>query len=150
MKCTCKKDLEAKLLEKFKEAQPDATKHDVKLQGYAYVLNDDNRMKLQGSMQANMTANYTARNGNKRDKTTKTSMLFTYCPFCGVAYNDIAVAISPDFVQAPAAFMQQLQAELWQMMEDEPMLGMGNLPAMIDTINALLETLPLQAPSEGD
>jgi hypothetical protein len=150
MTCTCKKDLEAKLLEVFQNKEPSAANHEAKLQGYTFVFTDDNRMKLQGCMQANLKACYTAKNGNQRDKTTKTSMLFTYCPFCGVAYDKPAVDTSPGVIPVPVPFLQQLQADLWQVLEDEPILGLGALPANIDTINALLESNPSQDPLEGD
>lgn len=91
MACKCKSEIEAKLLERLKVEHPDAKGHAVVLEGYGFIFGDDNSMKQKGVMAVDQSAVFTAKNGNERRKTIKMNMVFTFCPFCGVRYNDPAV-----------------------------------------------------------
>jgi len=83
--CECKKELEAKLLARFKEHSPEATDHGVSLQGYALVIEDDT-LRQKGCMTATASAVYPLKKGGTKLKKITQSMLFTFCPFCGVKY----------------------------------------------------------------
>lgn len=80
--CTCKKDIEARLLDRFKASAPDATDHGVELQGYGLVVTD-HALESRPYMPFKATANYPQKKGGSKVKTTTQSMMFNYCPFCG-------------------------------------------------------------------
>jgi hypothetical protein len=83
--CNCKKDIEAKLLARFKESTPDASDHGLELKGYALVITDD-AVEQKGYMIIKATANYPLKKGGYKLKSAEQSMVFTFCPFCGVKY----------------------------------------------------------------
>jgi len=84
-KCNCKADLEAKLLERFKEHSPEATEHGVSLQGYTLLI-EDNRLRQAGYMTAAASALYPLKKGGTKLKKITQNMIFTFCPFCGEKY----------------------------------------------------------------
>jgi hypothetical protein len=83
MKCECKERIEAMLLDNFKLKDTDAKNHSAKLQGYGIAMTG-NSLQMRAMMGVNLTANHTLKNGTHKVKTTKMSMFFSYCPFCGV------------------------------------------------------------------
>ncbi len=85
MTCDCKKSLESRLAERFKETTPEATGHKVELQGYAFILGAAVTQK--GYMPMHRTATHALKKGGTKEKTEKQNMIFTYCPFCGVKYD---------------------------------------------------------------
>lgn len=54
------------------------------LMGYAFILGSEVQEK--GVMQMEVTAKFPLKKGGEKAKTTKQSMIFTYCPFCGAKY----------------------------------------------------------------
>lgn len=87
--CKCKSELEAKLTERFKSQQPAATGHHATLTGYAMGIGKESMsMYLVGCMPIELTAEYPVKStGQRKQKTTKHSMFFTFCPFCGKRYE---------------------------------------------------------------
>ena len=85
--CSCRTDLEAKLLERFRASEPKATDHTVELKGYGIIISDKG-LDLRAYMPVEMVAKHTAKNGNQRVRKTSQNMFFSYCPFCGVAMGD--------------------------------------------------------------
>lgn len=83
--CDCKSDIEKRFLEKFKEQTPEATGHEVQLKGYAFFFGTGIRLK--GVMPLEATAVFPLKKGGTKSRTTKQSMCFSYCPFCGVKYE---------------------------------------------------------------
>ena len=83
MNCDCKKDIESKLTDRFKEQSPAATDHSVTLEGYG-LTTSGNTMKVMGCMPVKQSANFTSKSGVPKLRTTSISMLFSFCPFCGV------------------------------------------------------------------
>ncbi len=82
--CECRKNLEQKLLERFKEQKHEATEHSVRLTGYALIFGDSVTEK--GCMGMELKASYPLKNGSRKEKVVKQSMIFTFCPFCGEKY----------------------------------------------------------------
>jgi hypothetical protein len=87
MTCNCKKDIEARLLERFKAENPDAEGHSVALKGYGLTVLG-NTLRQVPLMDIECKAFHTTKAGNKRPKTEKMSMFFNLCPFCGVALEE--------------------------------------------------------------
>jgi len=83
--CNCRTDLEARLLERFKEAEPLATGHEVKLTGYAFIFGK--QLRMVGVMPIEQTADFPLKKGGTKRKSVKCSMQFTHCPFCGDKYE---------------------------------------------------------------
>lgn len=81
MQCTCRENLEEKLLAKFKEDNPDSIDHRIELAGYSFVFGET--LEERAVMTFNSSHVVTAKNGNKREKKDKHSLLCRYCPFCG-------------------------------------------------------------------
>ena len=81
--CTCREDIEAKLLDRFKTNVPDATDHSVSLDGYGLVI-VENTMLSKPYMPIRVSAMHPVKKGGARLKKSQQSMFFSYCPFCGV------------------------------------------------------------------
>lgn len=90
MNCQCKKDIEARLLEGFKEENPSRENHTVELKGYALVFGKT--VELKPFMSIETTYAVTSKNGNVRIKKGEQKMLFSHCPFCGTAINKAEAA----------------------------------------------------------
>jgi hypothetical protein len=86
--CDCKRNVEAKLLARAKEMHPDATGHEVKLAGYAFIFGKT--VQLKGCMPFEFRAEFPLKKGGTKHKTEKTNMMFTFCPWCGVKYDEDA------------------------------------------------------------
>ncbi len=86
--CNCKSEIEAKLLERFIQAEPDAEGHAVELQGYALGLTA-NSIVIRPSMPIRLTAVRTSRAGLRRPRSSAQTMVFSFCPFCGVKFADM-------------------------------------------------------------
>jgi hypothetical protein len=82
MNCDCKKDIEAKLVDFFTKQTPQATGMKVELQGYGFGISDAG-MRISQYTEAKVTAAHPLKSGGTKIKTVKTSMHFSYCPFCG-------------------------------------------------------------------
>jgi hypothetical protein len=83
--CDCKRNIEARLLVRAKEMHPEALGHEVKLTGYAFIFGKT--VELKGAMPFEFRAEFPMKKGGLKCKVEKTSMMFTYCPFCGVKYD---------------------------------------------------------------
>lgn len=86
MACYCKKEIETKLLARFKEQRPEATEHNTALQGYALLI-QDNALVQKGCMEIKATAIFPLKKGGAKAKTISENMVFTFCPFCGTKYD---------------------------------------------------------------
>lgn len=82
--CDCRKNIEEKLRSLFQKQSPAATGHSVSLLGYTMVLGDT--LKEIGCMSAEVTANFPLKTGGSKVKQSRTNVVFTFCPFCGVKY----------------------------------------------------------------
>lgn len=89
MTCNCKETMTAQLLETVKRNLPDSKNHIVSLEGgYSTVINKETfNLSSRGSMTIEIRHTTTnKKTGNTLDKKIKETLLFTYCPFCGVRY----------------------------------------------------------------
>lgn len=84
MACTCKKDLEEKLLTRFKEMTPEASGHEASLNGYALIFGE--KLEQKGYMTLSTEAAFPLKKGGTKNKKQTQNMIFTFCPFCGVKY----------------------------------------------------------------
>jgi hypothetical protein len=82
MNCNCKKDIEAKLKDLFAQKVPEATGHEVELQGFGFRLTDSG-LHIAQFTTAKGTALYQLKKGGAKVKTITQNMHFSYCPFCG-------------------------------------------------------------------
>ncbi|MDC4151729.1 hypothetical protein [Acinetobacter baumannii] len=88
MSCSCKKDFQERFLDRAKEMFPDSTNHEVEIENYAFVFNKDNSMELRGYQPVVISHTATVKKtGLQKVKKEKTSLLFSYCPFCGVKFE---------------------------------------------------------------
>jgi hypothetical protein len=88
MSCDCRENIEKKLLTRFKEQEPDAKDHHVRLDGYCFVIINNNDFDSNGRMVIESEAIFKLKNGKTKLKKSKQNMLFTYCPFCAKPYED--------------------------------------------------------------
>ena len=83
-KCTCQSDLEKRLTERFVNRLPDSKDVQAHLAGYAFVLGES--LQSMPYMPVHTTHAVTIKKtGLSKQKTEKTNMFFTFCPFCGVS-----------------------------------------------------------------
>lgn len=84
--CECKKEIEAKLLSRFKEQHPEGKDHELTLQGYSLIFGDEpytcGYMVVEGTVKLPLKTKPTM-----KSKKIKQNMMFTYCPFCGEKYE---------------------------------------------------------------
>lgn len=85
--CNCKADIEAKLLERFKETTPTGTGHDAKLIGYAFGI-VGNKMVLRPSTTYETSSVQPLKNGGTRLRKSRGIMVFSFCPYCGVSLKE--------------------------------------------------------------
>lgn len=82
MSCSCKRDTEVKLAEFYgKELGPDAVDVKAELGGYGIVFGKTPSQR--GYLEARITAQVPRKAGGMKPMTKRTSMFFSYCPFCG-------------------------------------------------------------------
>lgn len=91
MTCNCKTDFTEKLLERAKEQLPNSKNIEVTMTGYTLLLGTNEAgqgtLLSRGFMPVEIKHTITVKKtGLDRVKKDKTSLLFTYCPFCGVKY----------------------------------------------------------------
>lgn len=85
--CNCRKDIEARLLERFKLSAPDASDHGVELQGYALVI-ETAEVFSKPVMPYKTSATYPLKKGGTKLKSGTGNMILNYCPFCGVSLKE--------------------------------------------------------------
>jgi len=100
MACSCKTEIEVRLLERFKEVSPEAQAHEVELTGYAFILGD--KLEYKGCMNIEAVADFPLRKGGFKRKTQHQNMIFAFCPFCGVKYGVESVDAPAEACEAPA------------------------------------------------
>ena len=83
--CDCRERIEEKLKARFIEQHPEASEHEARLIGYAILFGESSTSE-KGCMPAELVARYPLKKGGDKKKTIKHSMIFSFCPFCGVAY----------------------------------------------------------------
>lgn len=84
--CTCRKDIEAKLLEKFKAAEPAAGDHRAHLMGYGINFTTGG---LSIAMPIEYEAQYLVKStGVLKYKKHQQNMVFNFCPFCGIKIRE--------------------------------------------------------------
>jgi len=83
--CDCRTRIEEKLKARFVEQQPSSKEHEARLTGYALIFGET--LTEKGAMEAELKAMFPLKKGGEKQKTIKHSMIFTFCPFCGVAYD---------------------------------------------------------------
>lgn len=81
--CNCKTEIEAKLTENFKANKPEASEHSVSLEGYGFCI-VNNTLTMKPTMPYKARASYPMKAGGSKDKTLTGTMVFSFCPFCGV------------------------------------------------------------------
>lgn len=82
--CNCKSEVEANLAEHYARNIPGAKEHKIELTGYGLAI-VNNTMELRPYMPLTATAKFPvkARPGEMREKRSKGTMSFNFCPFCG-------------------------------------------------------------------
>jgi hypothetical protein len=80
--CECRKTIEAKLKNRFEIETPQATGHEVTLEGYTFVIGE-RVMTSRPCMPFKKTAFYKQKNGVPKFKTSRENIIFNFCPFCG-------------------------------------------------------------------
>lgn len=83
MNCTCKKDIETRLLNKLKADRPDGEGHHAHLDGYGFALTDDNKMLQVGGTPITLTVMTPKKAGGMKLVRINQTMVWTFCPFCG-------------------------------------------------------------------
>lgn len=84
MSCECKTTIQERIVAKHIEGNPEDLDVTASLGGFGFAINwDTGRTRLAGSLP--ITTHYVRKNkkGEQKKKTTKTSICFNYCPFCG-------------------------------------------------------------------
>lgn len=97
MKCDCKTDIEAKLLEQLKGETPTGSAHAVSLSNYGFVLLE-NRMTIRPYTVVNTSVTMPKKAGGFTQKRSTMNMFFSFCPYCGKS-----VLGEPDSVEASSA-----------------------------------------------
>jgi len=100
MACSCKTDIEGKLLDRFKGQSPEATEHRVELKGYALIFGK--KLEQKGCMTLEAVADFPLKKGGVKSKKQTQNMIFNFCPFCGVNYGaePVAAPTTADVVPA--------------------------------------------------
>lgn len=84
--CNCHKDIESKLLARFKDQVPQSKYHVARLSGYTLIIKDSGIVE-KGCMPIELAADHPLKKGGYKHKVERSNMIFTYCPFCGEKYE---------------------------------------------------------------
>ena len=85
--CDCRKTMEEKLTQHFTKQMPGAGDLEVKLTGYALML-EGNTLRSKPFMPVEIRHTVTVKKtGAGKRKVDKSSMTFRFCPFCGENLN---------------------------------------------------------------
>lgn len=87
MNCDCKSDIEARLLERFKESAPTGQNHGVTIAGYGFCI-EGNKMTQRPYAEVTQSADMPKKTGGWTLKRSKVNMYFSYCPYCGAPVAD--------------------------------------------------------------
>jgi len=87
MSCQCQDELAKNITDRTQKMHPDWFDIKVKLLSYGLTMTDNN-MAFRGFMPISIEAERPLKKGGTRVKKEKTSLFFSYCPFCGVKVND--------------------------------------------------------------
>lgn len=85
--CTCRADIEAKLLERFVANTSNGSEHRAELTGYGICI-VGNAMKSVPFMPVKCTVEIPIKAGRSRLKTSTMNMFFSFCPFCGASLQE--------------------------------------------------------------
>lgn len=105
MKCGCKADIEAKLLEQLKGKTPTGSDHAVSLSNYGFVLLE-NRMTIRPYTVVNTSVTMPKKAGGFTQKRSTMNMFFSFCPYCGesvLGEPDAAKTVPPVTTEGGAA-----------------------------------------------
>lgn len=83
--CNCKADIEKQLTDRHAVLTPKGREHKVKLRGYGIVMGA--KISERPYMPYEAFAYVPLVKGGEKPKKVNGNMIFTYCPFCGVALN---------------------------------------------------------------
>lgn len=81
--CNCRTDIEAKLLERYREQFPEARNHAIGLDGYVFGVTESLDMFMRPSLQYRGSAIHPLKKGGEKQKKITGNMVASYCPFCG-------------------------------------------------------------------
>ncbi|KAA8734884.1 hypothetical protein F4V57_03760 [Acinetobacter qingfengensis] len=85
MVCSCKPDIEQKILERLKEQYPEGKDHSSTMnKNFGYTFPD---MAVVAYFELTNSVTVMTKKGTERIVKPKLSLHFTYCPFCGVKYK---------------------------------------------------------------
>lgn len=88
--CECKTKIEAELNGRFKSQKPEASDHNVSLQGYGFAV-VGNELQMRPFMNYEASAFFPVKKtGIEKGKTVKGMLTFSFCPFCGVKIGGAA------------------------------------------------------------
>ena len=82
MSCTCKSDIEAKLLARLKTSEPDGANHAAHLAGYGLRI-VGNTIQTRPYMDVRQSVDVPKKAGGIKIIKPKMTISFSYCPFCG-------------------------------------------------------------------
>ena len=86
--CNCRSQIEEKLLERAKQNAPEGSKDvSVELKGYALILSGSITQKNCMPIAIEYSVPVKKAPGTFRTKTEKTTMIGSYCMFCGEKYE---------------------------------------------------------------
>ena len=84
--CDCKNQVRNAMLENFIKDNPESKNPQINIGGYALVFKNNTGIE-KGFSLVTIKSNVMLKNGTIKSKTIKQNMIFTYCPFCGLAYE---------------------------------------------------------------
>ncbi len=93
MTCNCDSDITKKLKEYYGK---DKEGFYLRLGGYVMVINRSGSCPSKAALPVTMEYKATRKNGQTYVKKEKTNMIATYCPFCGVKYDEITDEITDE------------------------------------------------------
>lgn len=86
--CDCKEKLEVKLKERFEAQHPEAKEHEASLSKMYGLFLKDNTLSYQPHSEFTLTAKFPLKKGGFKEKNIRSSIVFNYCPFCGIKMGD--------------------------------------------------------------
>lgn len=84
--CNCRTEIKAKLLERFKNMEPEAQDISIEINGYALIFGET--LSSKPFLPVEGTYKLPNKKGELKSKKLKDSLIASFCPFCGVSLRE--------------------------------------------------------------
>lgn len=84
--CDCIEKIEKNVVTRYEKEHPTANSVKADVKNYTFCMGAN--ITVKGFFDLHLIASHPLKSGEFKQKKSKTRLIFTFCPFCGVKYDD--------------------------------------------------------------